>query len=169
MTIQAGSTVTILAPFNAAFPDSYVVVHVFDDGSCMVATPGWIAPGVQYDPALGPNFAGMYVQDTGATLIDLSTVPGATAPAPGGAPQETAPAPQSITMLQLKLCLVAAGAFDGINAAIQAMPQTSAAYLAWNSAATIDRTSPLLASLATQFNLTSQLDALWASAAAIVV
>lgn len=162
MTIAAGSLVTINPPFNVPFPSTYPVLYLFGDGSAVVIVPGWTQEGAAFDPSQGPNFAAMYLTDTGLT-VDLATL---TVPVDIPPP---APVAASITLLQLKLCLVTNNLYTTINTAIQASDQTSAAYIAWNSAATIDRTSPLLAALAAQFNLTSQLDALWAQASVIVV
>lgn len=76
--------------------------------------------------------------------------------------------PQSVTMRQARLALLAAGLLPSVSAAIASMqePERSAAQITWEFAATVDRESGLVPSLATALGLTeAQIDDLFISAA----
>lgn len=76
--------------------------------------------------------------------------------------------PASVTMRQARLALLNAGLLPSVNAAIAAMAGAAgdAARIEWEFAATVGRSSPLIASLATGLGLNSAaLDALFTSAA----
>ena len=82
----------------------------------------------------------------------------------------SAPVPQSVTMRQARLALLAAGLLDSVNAAIAAMPtpERSAAVIEWEYAQTVDRASAFTQQLAAGLNLTAeQLDALFTQAAGL--
>ena len=77
------------------------------------------------------------------------------------------PIPATVAMWQAKAALQAAGLLDKATAAITAANNPVLTAF-WSGAATIDRTSPTLASIGTALGLTSsQLDQLFVSAAAI--
>ena len=74
----------------------------------------------------------------------------------------------AVTMRQARLALLAAGKLDAVDAAISAMtePQRSAAKIEWDYAATVEKDSPLIQSLAPQIGISpSQLTDLFNSAA----
>lgn len=80
------------------------------------------------------------------------------------------PAPQSVTMRQARLALLNAGLLTQVEAAIAAMPGAAgdAARIEWEYALSVERNSPLVASLAAALTLdSSQLDALFTQAAAL--
>ena len=71
-----------------------------------------------------------------------------------------APVPTSITMRQARLALLQAGLLDTVNAGVSSMGQ--AAQIEWEFAATVDRTSTLVGTLATALGLDAvALDALF--------
>lgn len=75
-------------------------------------------------------------------------------------------APTSLTMKQARLALLAAGHLATVEAAVAAMPQS--AQIAWEFAATVDRSDPLTAVLAGVLGLNSAaLDALFTAGAAL--
>lgn len=61
--------------------------------------------------------------------------------------------PNSITMRQARLALLNAGLLASVNAGIGAMPE--AVQIEWEYAATVDRASPLVATLASALSLSS--------------
>jgi hypothetical protein len=74
--------------------------------------------------------------------------------------------PQSITMRQARLALLGAGLLDAVNVGITGMSQ--AAQIEWEYAATVERTNPLIAALASALALTpGQVDALFVAGAAL--
>ena len=74
--------------------------------------------------------------------------------------------PASLTMRQARLALLSAGLLDAVQSGVSAMPK--AAQIEWEFAATVDRTSPLVATLAASLGLTSEaLDALFTAGAAL--
>lgn len=77
------------------------------------------------------------------------------------------PVPDSVTPLQARKALLAAGLLDKVTAAVAAADQGT--QLDWEFATVINRTSPTVATLAAALSLTSaQLDALFTAAAAIM-
>lgn len=103
---------------------------------------------------------------------DVSAVAGfgfTAADFPGARPPElpmyevaVVPVPAVITMRQARLVLLSAGLLDAVNAGINAMPQ--AVQIEWEFAATVDRASPLVATLAAALQLDAAgLDALFAA------
>lgn len=101
------------------------------------------------------------IEHTFRAVEDASTVahfgfsaadfPGAAPPALPVYIPPVVPVPTVITMRQARLVLLGAGLLDAVNAGIGAMPQS--AQIEWEFAATVDRTSPLLATLATALQL----------------
>lgn len=82
---------------------------------------------------------------------------------PVGEPQFYGP-PQSVTMRQARLALLQAGLLSTINAGISAMPED--VQIEWEFATTVERTSPLVATLATALSLDeAALDQLFAAGA----
>lgn len=83
-------------------------------------------------------------------------------------PVGPAPVPQSATMRQARLALLSIGKLDDVEAAIAAIPDATekrAAQIEWEFATTVERSSPLLASLATAIGLTqTDLDDLFTQA-----
>ena len=84
--------------------------------------------------------------------------------------QPTAPVPvvipSSLSMRQARLALLGAGLLDAVQAGVSAMPQ--AAQIEWDYATTVERSSPLVATLAASLGLTSEaLDALFTAGAAL--
>lgn len=79
--------------------------------------------------------------------------------------------PQSVSMRQARLALLAHGLLEEIDAAIATIPddvQRRAAQIEWEYAQTIDRNSPFAQQLAAGLSLTlQQLDALFTQAAAL--
>lgn len=74
----------------------------------------------------------------------------------------TNPPGNTITPLQAKLELLAAGKLDAVEAAVAAAPRE--VQLAWREATEFDRTSPLLNAMAQAVGITSlELDAMFAS------
>lgn len=79
-------------------------------------------------------------------------------------PVMPAPVPTSLTMKQARLALLAGGYLDAVEAGVSAMPRAS--QIAWEFAATVDRTDPLTATLAAALKLNSSaLDALFSAGA----
>lgn len=157
--MKPGDVVKINSPFDKTFPGEYPVVHVFADGSCMVAVPGWLGDAAQYDPATGANFDGSFLTPIGAT-IDLATVLGALAPIPGVRVVEAPP--ETVSNAAARKAIIAAGFYDQVETLINVAGPTSDVYIAWNYATSFSRNSPLLAAMAQQVGLTSaQIDALF--------
>lgn len=78
--------------------------------------------------------------------------------------------PSVVTMRQARLALLGAGLLATVDGAVAAMPGTSgdAARIEWEFAATVDRNSPLVASLSAALNLSqAQLDGLFSAAAVL--
>lgn len=78
--------------------------------------------------------------------------------------------PTVVTMRQARLALLGAGLLTTVNSAIAAMSGTAgdAARIEWEFAATVDRGSPLVASLSAALNLSpAQLDSLFSAAAVL--
>jgi hypothetical protein len=78
------------------------------------------------------------------------------------------PVPQSVTMRQGRLALLAIGKLDDVDAAINAMPepQQSQSRIEWEYASTLDRNNPLVLSLGPALGLTeSDIDNLFIEAA----
>lgn len=87
--------------------------------------------------------------------------------AAGNTPEPAAASiPSSLSMRQARLALLGAGLLDAVQAGILAMPQ--AAQIEWDYATTVERSSPLVATLAASLGLTSEaLDALFTAGAAL--
>lgn len=80
------------------------------------------------------------------------------------------PVPQSVTMRQARLALLNSGLLTSVNNAIAAMTGTAgdAARIEWEFALSVERNSPLVASLTSALGLTTeQLDALFTTAATL--
>lgn len=78
-----------------------------------------------------------------------------------------APVPASVTPLQARRALLAAGKLAAVEAAVSAADQ--ATQLAWQYAASFERASPFVASLAAAISLTdAQVDDLFRSAATFI-
>lgn len=78
--------------------------------------------------------------------------------------------PQSVTMRQARLALLAAGKLPAVNAAIVSLPspQMEAAQIEWEFAATVDRGSAFVQSLSAALALSdADLDALFTHAATL--
>jgi len=76
------------------------------------------------------------------------------------------PIPSSLTMRQARLALLGAGLLDAVQAGVSVMPQ--AAQIEWGHATTVERASPLVATLAASLGLNSEaLDALFSAGAAL--
>lgn len=86
-------------------------------------------------------------------------------------PSEPPPLPQSVTMRQARLVLLAADLLDDVDAAIAAIPDAThrkAAQIEWEFAATVDRQSPFTQQLAAGLGLDdAALDALFTEAATL--
>ena len=86
--------------------------------------------------------------------------------AAGNTPEPADPEPQVfpvVTMRQARLALHGAGLLTQVNSAVAAIG--GSAQIEWEYAATVDRISPLVASLATALNLSEQeIDALFEAA-----
>lgn len=83
---------------------------------------------------------------------------------------EPAPVPQSVTMRQARLALLAAGRLADVNAAIASMPGADgeAARIEWEFSGSVERNRPLALSLATSLGMTpANLDDLFRQAAAL--
>lgn len=90
--------------------------------------------------------------------VGTFTLPSLPDPVPG--------TPQSVTMRQARLALLQAGLLSTINAGISAMPED--VQIEWEFAATVDRASPLVATLAAALSLDEvALDQLFVVAALI--
>ena len=73
------------------------------------------------------------------------------------------PIPTSLTMKQARLALLAAGYLDAVEAGVSAMPRAS--QIAWEFAATVERSDPLTATLAEALSLDdAELDELFTAA-----
>ncbi len=75
--------------------------------------------------------------------------------------------PQSVTMRQARLALLAAGLLPGVEAAIASMdePDRTAAQITWEFAATVDRGFGMVPQLAAAVGMTdAQIDALFIAA-----
>ena len=88
--------------------------------------------------------------------------------AEGNTPKPSAPivipTPASLSMKQARLALLAAGYLDAVEAGVSAMPRAS--QIAWEFAATVERSDPLTATLAEALSLDdAELDALFTSGA----
>jgi hypothetical protein len=79
------------------------------------------------------------------------------------------PAPESVTMRQARLALLANGLLDSVDAALAAIPdeqERRAAQIEWEYATEVQRHAPLTLSLGAALGLTdAQLDALFVQAA----
>lgn len=78
--------------------------------------------------------------------------------------------PQSVTMRQARLALLAAGLLPAVDAAIASMPEPdkTAAQITWEFAATVDRGFGMVPQLAAALGMTeTQIDALFIAAAAL--
>lgn len=78
--------------------------------------------------------------------------------------------PAAVSMRQARLALLDAGMLADVDAAVASMPgvEGDAARIEWEYAATVGRSSPLVASLAVALSLTqAQLDALFVQAAGL--
>lgn len=78
--------------------------------------------------------------------------------------------PASVTMRQARLALLQSGLLAQVNAAVAAMPgvEGDAARIEWEFSGTVERSRPLLQSLATALGLTeAQLDGLFTLAATL--
>lgn len=85
-------------------------------------------------------------------------------------PPPVPPVPSQVTMRQARLALLAAGVLAGVDAFLDSLPspQKEAARIEWEYAATVDRESALVQSLAGALDLDSaELDALFTAAAAL--
>jgi hypothetical protein len=86
---------------------------------------------------------------------------------PPAAPAPMAHVPQSVSPLQARRALLAAGLLSQVQTAVAGADQET--QLAWEFATSVDRDSAVVASLAAALGLSpAQLDALFTSAAAIV-
>lgn len=107
--------------------------------------------------------------DAFAYLLPAGTleISQAEADAINAADQPAAQIPASVTPLQARRALLAAGKLAAVEAAVSAADQ--ATQLAWQYAASFERASPFVASLATAVGLTdAQIDDLFRSAATFV-
>lgn len=89
-------------------------------------------------------------------------------PAEPPEPEPVVVVPAAVTMRQARLALLGAGKLQAVSDAIAALPspQKEAAQIEWEFAASVERASPFLASLASQIHLAdSELDALFIAAA----
>lgn len=80
------------------------------------------------------------------------------------------PVPQSVTMRQARLSLLAAGLLSPVNALIAAMPGADgdAARIYWEYSSMVLRSEPLVATLASALSLSeAQLDALFVNGASL--
>lgn len=78
--------------------------------------------------------------------------------------------PQSVTMRQARLALLAAGKLAAVDLAIASLPSPAkeSAQIEWEYAATVDRASPLIAQLAPALSMSeAEMDALFVSAAGL--
>lgn len=93
------------------------------------------------------------VVPTTLTEAEIAEIPPGTEIAPYVEP--AVPVPQSITMRQTRLALLAAGKLADVETAIAAMPepQRTAAQIEWEYAATVERASPLIAQLGAALGL----------------
>jgi hypothetical protein len=81
-------------------------------------------------------------------------------------PTPPVPVPQSVTMRQARLALFAAGLLDSVTTAIAGAG--SAAQIEWEYAATVERASGLVPSMATALGMTDvQIDALFIAASTL--
>jgi len=90
-----------------------------------------------------------------------------TGPEPEPEPQ---PVVRAVTMRQARLALLAAGKLSAVSSAIAALPtpQKEAAQIEWEYAATVDRNSPFMQTMAAALQLDAPaLDALFIQAAAL--
>lgn len=110
-------------------------------------------------------------QSTSYTIVDAVQVWTVTDWTPEQIEQERLMSvPQSVTMRQARLVLLANGFLADVNAAIQAMEGTEgeAARIEWEYAATVNRNSPLISAMGTILGLDdAALDTLFIAAAAI--
>jgi hypothetical protein len=103
------------------------------------------------------------IERYGFDLSDCANVPAPALPAYVPPPSKV---PTSLTMRQARLALLGAGLLDAVQAGVSAMPQ--AAQIEWEFAATVERTSPLTATLAAALGLDdAALDALFMAGAAL--
>jgi hypothetical protein len=89
--------------------------------------------------------------------------------APLAAPAPPA-VPQSVTMRQARLALLASGKYAGVDAAIDSLPspQKEAARIEWDYASDVERNSPTVTMLGTALDLDDgALDALFTTAAGL--
>jgi hypothetical protein len=107
-----------------------------------------------------------YLLPTGVVSItetEMQAILDAKQAAADAAPQ---PVPTSVTMKQARLALLAANLLDTVEANISALPKAD--QIEWNYSLTVQRASPLVASLATALNLTdAQVDQLFTDASAL--
>jgi hypothetical protein len=92
--------------------------------------------------------------------------------APPAPPALPAPAliPQTVTMRQARLALLAAGKYAGVDAAIDSLatPQREAARIEWDYARDVERNSPIVSLMGVALELDDDaLDALFVAAAAL--
>jgi len=79
-------------------------------------------------------------------------------------PTLQAPVPTSLTMRQARLALLAGGYLDAVESGVSAMSRES--QIAWEFAATVERSDPLTATLSAALGLDdAELDALFTSGA----
>lgn len=85
-------------------------------------------------------------------------------------PEQAPTLPESVTMRQARLALLAAGLLDGVDAAIASLPspQREAARIEWEYATEVRRDSPTMALIGAALGLTAeQIDALFVDAAGL--
>jgi hypothetical protein len=110
------------------------------------APSDWMGRTEQAPPEFDPKTQGAFFVDGAWQVITAA------------APQ--APVPTSITMRQARLALLQAGLLTTVNAGVSSMGQ--AAQIEWEFAATVDRTSTLVGTLAAALGLNSAaIDALF--------
>lgn len=103
------------------------------------------------------------IERFGFALADFADVPAPLLPVYTPPPSKV---PSSLSMRQARLALYGAGLLDTVQAGAAAMPQT--AQIEWEFAATVERTSPLVATLAANLGLDdAALDALFEAGAAL--
>lgn len=97
------------------------------------------------------------IERFGFALADFADVPAPELPVYTPPPSKV---PTSLSMRQARLALLGAGLLDTVQAGVSAMPK--AAQIEWEFAATVERSSPLVATLAASLGLDdAALDALF--------
>ena len=103
------------------------------------------------------------IERFGFALADFADVPAPLLPVYTPPPSKV---PTSLSMRQARLALLGAGLLDTVQAGVATMPQ--AAQIEWEFAATVDRSSPLVAALSGALGLDdAALDVLFIAAAGL--